>query len=90
MTDDQLDEAIRLAAAGCCMDDAWRGRKCPYHEGMAEGFEAMNSLWLDTLKMTNDMAILADRVWGEGNWMVCDDCLDTNGRPSCHSVRFHK
>lgn len=31
----------KAAAAGCCGDDAWRGRLCAYHDGFADGLEAM-------------------------------------------------
>lgn len=28
------------AAAGCCMDDTWRGHACGFHQGFADGLEA--------------------------------------------------
>lgn len=50
MTLDELhelgDAAVREAAQGCCLDDAWRGHACPYHLGMVDGFEmAMEMAW---------------------------------------------
>lgn len=39
--DDPYDRLLVEAVAGCCMDDAWRGRPCQYHQGFADGLEAM-------------------------------------------------
>jgi hypothetical protein len=29
------------SAEGCCMNDAWRGHACQYHEGFYDGCDAM-------------------------------------------------
>lgn len=30
-----------------------------------------------------------DEVWGAGNWMRCDQCIDHLGLPSYHHVSVH-
>lgn len=34
---------------------------------------------------------LADRIWGKGNWIVCETCpLDARGNPTRHHKDHHK
>lgn len=66
------------------MDDAWRGRPCQYHEGVIDGVEMVLDRRLQAFGPGND------KVWGEGMWMQCDDCIDGSGLPSFHHVDFHR
>jgi len=43
--DDTIARTMAVAVAGCCGNDAWRGRFCDYHRGMEAGLEmALNTI----------------------------------------------
>lgn len=36
-----------------------------------------------------DFDELSNKIWGEGNWVICEECLDGNDMPSRHHRNFH-
>jgi hypothetical protein len=36
----EIADVLAEITRGCCNNEAWRGRLCPYHEGYMDGYEA--------------------------------------------------
>jgi hypothetical protein len=35
-----IADVLAAITQGCCNNEAWRGRLCPYHKGYMDGYEA--------------------------------------------------